>query len=247
MIRLITTFLAVCVAEPATASTTKQHPCRSKPIASGKVEAGGDDLKFRISSDKRQFRLEGLLRSGGALPLPIDTQVELHTKNAKPDRYGRISAQMFAGLGGEWVQGRSLRQGLAFQYALGARASCLTLMRKAEGEARRDKRGLWRNPPLFDARATDDLLQHIGEFVIVTGIVKSVGDRKRRLYLNFGSNWSEDTTVVLTKKGSGAYRGDVAVLRRLEGKRVEIRGILDNAQGPLIRLTDEAQIDILDR
>ena len=117
-------------------------------------------------------------------------------------------------------------------------------MRQAEADARRKNRGVWHDPPVFNVQNTDDVLQHTGEFVIVAGFVKSVGDRQRRLYLNFGSNWAEDTTAIVVKKGSGAYRGDVAVLRRLERKRVEIRGIVEDAQGPLIRLIDEAQIQI---
>jgi len=143
-----------------------------------------------------------------------------------------------------YVSGRSL----AFRYAIGVEAVGLDEIRKSENVALNAKIGLWAaTPPVIDTSKPDDLLQHIGEFIIVTGIVKSIGDRKRRLYLNFGSNWAEDVTATVLKKGSSAYRCDVAVLQRLEGKRVGIRGIVEDAQGPLIRLIDEAQIDILGR
>ncbi len=247
MKKLAAVLLAVGFAGLVAPLLANEHPCRTGFVTGGTIEHGGSVTNFRIRDDTRLFRLDGLLKPGEALPLQADREVDLFASDIQPDRYGRVSVQMFSESGGEWVQGSLLRNGRVFQYALGVPTSCIKQMRKAEQSARRKRLGLWRKPPLFDAHATDDLLQHIGKFVIVTGIVKSVGDRERRLYLNFGSKWSEDTTVVLTKKGSGAYRGNVAVLQRLEGKRAEIRGILDEAQGPLIRLIDEAQIDISDR
>ena len=85
-----------------------------------------------------------------------------------------------------------------------------------------------------------------GRIALIQGKVASVGDRKRRLYLNFGQNWSQDFTVSVVKSGSGAFKGNVARLGGLEGKTVRIRGIIEQRQGPLIRLFDESQIEIMD-
>lgn len=90
----------------------------------------------------------------------------------------------------------------------------------------------------------------MGQFVVITGLVASVGDRKRRLYLNFGQNWEQDFTVSVVKSGRGAFKerkaGALARLQALTGKTVRVRGVLEQRQGPLIRLADEAQIEILE-
>lgn len=242
------TLLAAAVWLSGNAINAQEHPCRSILVASGNPVNGSTVSSFQLEGSPTRIKLDGLLVSERDLALPQITSPNLYATKEETDRYGRIAIQAISLHDGEWLQGRILRQGLAFRYAIGVEAACLDEMLKSENVARNAKIGLWTaTSPVFDTSKPDDLLQHIGEFVIVTGIVKSIGDTKRRLYLNFGSNWAEDVTATVLKKGSSAYWGDVAVLQRLEGKRVGIRGIVEDAQGPLIRLIDEAQIDILSR
>lgn len=223
------------------------HPCKYTQIAVGKPVEGSTVSLIEIDNDDRRFKLDGMLVPGNKVAVISPEALSFHTANDESDRYRRIGVQAFTADGG-WLQGRLLEDGRVFQFALGQNPGCITAMRLAERGARKARTGLWADdPPVFEANNTDALLQQAGKFAIIKGTVRSVGDRKRRLYLNFGSNWSEDVTAVVVKTGSGAYRGDVAMLQQLEGKRVEIRGIVEDAQGPLIRLIDEAQIDILDR
>lgn len=227
------------------AAADENHPCRYGPVAQGKPLPGATASRFVLKDEDRIFTLSGLLNAEGALVIDTETALTLHAADMVTDRYRRIPVQAFAGE--NWLQGDLLKRGEAFQFALGQTDACIEAMRSAEHLARKAKSGVWKaGAPVFGTTNTDALLQQAGKFAIIRGIVASVGDRKRRLYLNFGSNWAEDVTAVVVKSGSGAYRGDVAVLQKLEGRRVEIRGIVNNAQGPLIRLIDEAQIDILD-
>jgi len=225
-------------------SIASEHPCKYAKIMSGKPLEGALVSSFEFENDIRRFKLDGLLVQGNEIAVSGSEALSLHATNDKPDRYRRIGVHAFTS-DGDWLQGRLLERGEAFQFALGQQRNCITAMRQLEQKAKRARAGLWTSDvPVFEAKNTDALLQQVGKFAIVMGTVRSIGDRKRRLYLNFGSNWSEDVTAVAVKTGSGAYRGDVGMLQRLEGKRVEIRGIVEDSQGPLIRLIDEAQIDI---
>ena len=78
---------------------------------------------------------------------------------------------------------------------------------------------------------------------MVEGEVLSIGDRKRRLYLNFGKDWSTDFTAIADKSGSNQYIGSIDALKMSKGRRIRARGILEWRGGPMIRLTHDWQVE----
>ncbi|MEE9314434.1 MAG: hypothetical protein V3V02_07275 [Rhizobiaceae bacterium] len=197
---------------------------------------------FLLDGSKQPYGLAGLHMVGGGMPTGAIT---LYVGSQKPDRYGRQLVHAYQD--DVWVQGALLNTGKALVYGLGLRDECLTAFHGAEKVAVGAKAGVWAGQELPIAADNLELLsEKVGHFTIIEGKVISVGDRSRRLYLNFGQKWSQDFTISVAKKGKGRYKGDVNRLKVSKNKTVQVRGILEERQGPLIRLFDEAQIIIMD-
>lgn len=221
------------------------HPCMngSEMITANALQQ--TRTGFQRKKGGRPFRWADIY-APQILPLPVSARLAVR-KDA--DRYGAYAAHVFDKEG--WVQGRLVEAGLALIMAGSAPPACLSALREAEGKAIKFRRGLWKQPA-FRLKSWDveAMAPYRGQLVVVTGKVRSVGDRTRRLYLNFGQNWAQDFTVLVVKTGRGAFKerdgGALARLLAAKGKTVRVRGVLEERQGPLIRLADEAQIDILD-
>lgn len=228
-----------------------EHSCAGGDKISGTVSGATGADWFALEGDPAKYFVADLIlmapikNNAAVRGLQAGQAVEIYGKNSKPDRYGRTGGQVFTDSG--WVQGKLLRSGRALVFGNGVSKECLSAMRKVERLAEQEKSGVWNSHQFqFAADDIERLAEKTGNFALIKGKVSSVGDRKRRLYLNFGQNWSQDFTVSVAKKGSGAFKGDVSWLAGLNNRTVRVRGILDFRQGPLIRLSDEAQIEVFD-
>jgi hypothetical protein len=144
------------------------------------------------------------------------------------------------------LQGELLRSGEALSLPDTQRKSCRQALLDAESKNTARRGDHWRTRGVeIDAEDLDTLSDSLGRFVMVTGRVRSVGDRARRLYLNFGENWAHDFTVSIAKQGASKFTGDLTRLAGLTGKKVQIRGVLENNRGPLIRVIDDVQVQII--
>ncbi|MFD0915023.1 thermonuclease family protein [Pseudahrensia aquimaris] len=171
--------------------------------------------------------------------------VELYGISEKPDRYKRYSAHVF--IKDRWVQGKALKAGAAIFDGQAGRSECVDEMMRLEREAIAAKKGVWSGKmKVFQSQDVAAISAKSGQMVLVEGVVQSIGDRSSRLYLNFGQKWSEDFTGFVRRKGREAYRGDINELVALKGKRIRIRGVLEESGGPMIRIFHEAQISIED-
>ena len=92
-------------------------------------------------------------------------------------------------------------------------------------------------------RADDPTLaKRADRFAVVEGAVVSVGDRRSRVYLNFGTFWREDFTVQILKRDLKRHPELLARIVRSEGRRVRVRGRLTARDGPLMKVRDAGQI-----
>ena len=240
MLILLVSFFGVGLG-PAT-----EHPCAEGKRVSGIIVEGGLGHLFQLEGDPQKYTLSGLhFESRTENVISSGVAVSLIIKNENSDRYGRLAAQAY--INNEWLQGQLLQQGKVLADARGLRGTCLAAIRHAERAGETSGAGLWVDGSAkIPAQNLEALAEKTGSLVLIEGQVLSVGNRSRRLYLNFGQKWSEDFTVSVVKKGRGAFKGDIARLVLLKGKSVRVRGILEERQGPLIRLFDEAQIEIID-
>ena len=229
----------------APVGSAEPHPCARGEHVQGKVSHAGRGNSFYLLKSNQAFVLADIVGVPAERQLPLPTGiVDLYFVDRAPDRYSRQPVHLFYSLG--WWQGELLQSGQALSFALGADSACLKAMLDAESKNTASKANHWQDRGL-ELRATDlpELLAKAGNFVLVTGIVLSVGDRTRRLYLNFGQNWAQDFTVSVAKTGAGKFAGNWRRLTELKGRKIRVRGVLESNQGPLIRVIDDAQIQII--
>jgi len=114
----------------------------------------------------------------------------------------------------------------------------------AEWEARSQKRGLWEYED-YAVRSTDPnlLAQDMDSWQIVEGIVVDAQVRGGRTYLNFGSDYRTDFTVVVGEKI--AAQMDEAP-ESLIGARIEVRGWIEMVNGPSIWLDNARALRVMD-
>ena len=159
-----------------------------------------------------------------------------------PDRYGRIPAMVTVDRA--LLQEMLLREGLAVVFA-GSETTlpCFDRLLAAEIEARGERRGFWRESRLPEARPRE-LAPRIGHFAIFEGDIASVRNRRARTYLNFGDVWSADVTAEIEADDRESFGGELA-LEHLAGKRVRLRGFIEERAGPVIVLKSPMQIEVL--
>lgn len=114
-------------------------------------------------------------------------------------------------------------------------------MLAVEDKARRDGRGIWKHAAAWPKKA-DDVSTEIGLRQIVEGRVRRVSENDRYLYLNFGADWRTDFTVRLGQKMISSVGLDAAAF---DGKRLRVRGVLQESRGPLIDISSLQQIEFL--
>ena len=85
-----------------------------------------------------------------------------------------------------------------------------------------------------------------GAFQIVRGEVRRVAPVRDYVYLNFGADWRRDFTVRIRRQELEARfaRSGTDALA-LAGHRVEVRGFVLEAGGPLIEVSHPEQIEVL--
>jgi hypothetical protein len=260
---LIWTFSAVA---PAAAGA---GPCDAGPWISIET-ASVADARTIVLGDGRGIRLAGL-ESLAALARDLETADAMDKRLAsrmmqwlaarplricilpgKPDRHGRRAALVLTS--GELLQERLLDAGLAVFMpetfpgtTIGddAGIACARQLLAVEAAARLARRGGWSEPGIIVAAARPDALStQFGHFVIFQGIVHSVGTRRDRTYIDFGSNWRSDVTVEIAAAKRKSFGGEV-VLEDLAGKSVRVRGFLEEKAGPMVAARHPAQIEVL--
>ena len=219
--------------------------CRFVTIGTGTVRAAtGAGI---VLEDGRTVRLAGIEVPGEAA-LPAGTALVLKRLGvAETDRYGRLTAHVFIGDGPErWFQADLVRRGLARVARVGD-ASCARTLFAAEQVARAAKLGLWAEPYYVMTKAEDpaEVLRSRGRFTLVEGKVASVRESGGTIYVNFGRRWSEDFTVTIAKRNERAFSAAGLEPKTLAGRRVRIRGWIEERGGPWVEAARPEQIEVV--
>lgn len=213
----------------------------------------GDDYALTLV-DGRVIKLASLY-----FPAAITTPLGIRTKqalqdmlegvplrlalvSAQKDRWGRISALVTfangvndAGQDAPNVQIKLLEAGLAFFDDADDEIPCADSSLKAEAHARTLKANLWATAD-FGALASDNPASvwqaHLGRFVVVTGIIASIGHARGNVFVNFRHD--ELTNRAYPRFSARAppdyfsrtQRSEPASLDCLINHRIGVRGLL---------------------
>jgi endonuclease YncB( thermonuclease family) len=237
---------------PAHTESGTLTACRFEAAGTAKVRAITDGRSF-ILEDGREVRLAGI-----EVPLPpapgesgpkavaglaaraalesilADRMVELYQNGTVGDRYGRSLALVS-------VDSRACR-----------RVSAIGLARRSlaqERAARAAKLGLWSGPyyVVLPADNAAELATERGRFTVVEGKVWSVRESGGTIYINFGRRWTQALTVTISKRDESAFAAAGVEPKKLEARRVRVRGWIEERNGPRIEATRPEQIELAER
>ena len=164
------------------------------------------------------------------------------------DRYGRVLADAAVpGAESTTAIKSLLAQGLARLAAHASEPACLPELRAAEHAARAAKLGLWGDPRYFPKAADDPagVLAERGRFTLVEGKVVSVRESGGTIFINFGQRWSNEFAVTVLKRNERQFTSAGVALRSLAGRRVLVRGWVEQRGGPWIEATAPEQIEVI--
>jgi endonuclease YncB( thermonuclease family) len=247
--------------------------CRSEAAGAGKVRAVSDGRSF-ILDDGREIRLAGIevplppaagetgARAAAGLAarealeaLVMGQNVELRQSGSGTDRYGRSLAYVYVVRNGsqQSVAHDMLTRGFARVSAhVGDQAGgrpCAAELWARERTARGAKLGLW-DEPYYAIMGAEDGAQLNGErghFTVVEGKVLSVRESGGTIYMNFGRRWSQALTVAILKRHERVFTAAGLEPKKLENRRVRVRGWVEERNGPRIEATRPEQIEIAER
>lgn|GEM_PF-1984796 len=237
--------------------------CVPAAIASVGIETVDEDGVFADASGQRFFASD-LYRPNAAMALESTgylgggsgSSTDIEAVPLGPEnRWGLVPAWITVRQAGEvqLLQSLLLSEGVALFMPGRAEGACADLLRQAEGEARRNRKGLWEDKaaaPVYSAAKPEPLLERTGDYVIVRGRVVSLGKTDSTRYLNFGKYWKTDFTVTLKTSDEAifdaALGGSGRHVEALAGKTVELRGVVQEWDGPHIALHHPEQLIVLD-
>ena len=162
------------------------------------------------------------------------------------DRYGRVTAMVRAEDNTqETAQAAMVRAGQVFVFPPLGAAEELAALLKLESAARTARRGLWADA-LYADLAPDGERIAAGRFVFVRGTIRDAARVKNKVYLNFGADWRTDFTAQIASKDLRLFKKAGLDPLTLKGRTVRVRGVAQPMFGPMIALTQPAQLEILE-
>ena len=249
------------MAAPGLAAPAAPAACPLVPFATVRALAALDGRTLKLD-DGREVRLAGIevppaaeAGAGGAsaaalLALVAEKDLILKHLAAATDRYGRVIAWAFPhGDGGAPSIAETLvRQGQARVAIHPGEAGCGRSLLAAEAIARAAKLGLWGDPryELRRAEIPGEVLAARGRYSLVEGRVGSVRESGGVIYVNFGRRWTEDFTVTILKRNERQFSAAGLAPKALQGRRVRVRGVVEERGGPWIEAIRPEQVEVLD-
>jgi endonuclease YncB( thermonuclease family) len=191
----------------------------------------------------------GLAAAAALTALVVGQETVLKRSKSATDRYGRLLADAYVNRdGAEGSVAKSLvAQGFGRVAARPGDAVCMAELRAAERAARVAKLGLWGDPRYFYRQAENagEIAAERGRFTLVEGKVVSVRESGATIYVNFGRRWSQDFSVTISKRNERIFAAAGLEPQKLSGRRVLVRGWVEERGGPWIEASTPDQIEIV--
>lgn len=160
------------------------------------------------------------------------------------DRHGRALAHVRRD-DGLWLQAELLRRGWARVRVWAETRAGATELLAAEAQAKAAGRGLWGHPTYAVRDAAAFPAADVGSVQVVRGTVRRAVRLDDRVVLGFGPDWRTDFTVEVTPGDLRGFRKAGLDPLALKGRVVEVRGWVEERDGPCIRVTLPEQVAVL--
>ena len=171
----------------------------------------------------------------------IGRPLELRFDSNRTDRHGRVAAHLF--VEGRWLENDLVRRGLARVMGTAEHRRGLTELLRSEMQARRARRGLWREPA-YAVRRADEAGQEAGRFALVAGKVVAIGRGEGALFLDFADG-HHGFRLRLAAEALSLFRAEAIDPQALIGRRIRARGFIHGSERPTIDVTYPEQIERL--
>ncbi|NCC21652.1 MAG: thermonuclease family protein [Alphaproteobacteria bacterium] len=146
---------------------------------------------------------------------------------------------------GLWAQGMLLEKGLARVRTSPRNPEMAAAMLVLEAKAREAGAGLWADGD-YALLTPETALDARPGFQIVEGTVRSVAIVRNRIFLNFGADWKTDFTVAIEAGDRRAFSRSGLDPLQWNGRRLRIRGWLEEWNGPCIKADHPGQFEFPD-
>ena len=249
----------------AAAKPVASFECKLTTVATGTV-ASVVDGRTLVLDDGREVRLAALEVAPPTEPAgaaaksalealvagqPIDLRAAGPEPAAETDRYRRLFGHVYVTTdkSERWAEAELIARGHARVAARVNERACATALLARERTARASNLGLWADP-YYVIRPADDaaaVAAERGRFAIVEGKVLSVRESGATIYVNFGRRWTQDFTVTIAKRNESAFTSAGLEPKRLQGRRVRVRGYVEQRGGPWVEATRPEQIELAER
>lgn len=243
--------MLACGSMSSVAAAESRNACALVTVGNATVRGSADGTI--TLDDGRVVRLAGIELGENVAAPPAGTAVTLKrfATIGETDRYGRLVAHVFTEVDGaeRWLQSDLVGSGLARVSVRVGDAGCAKALWSQEQSARAAKLGLWAEPYYVIGKAEEPLevLKQRGRFALVEGRVLSVRENGSTIYVNFGRRWSEDFTVTIAKRNEKLFTAAGLTPRTLDGRRVRVRGWIEERGGPWVEAARPEQIEVIER
>ena len=133
--------------------------------------------------------------------------------------------------------------GWARVYSFDDNRACVTELLALERQARAARKNIWGHP-YYAIRSPEQLDDAQDSYQLVEGTVQEVAVVRGRAYLNFGADWRQDFTVTLSPDAVDLFLSEGLDPQDYEGKRLRVRGWIEEFNGPEIVVTHPEQIEL---
>jgi micrococcal nuclease len=250
---------------PFHAQAQKKPPVQTSPFDLNLAEVGvvTEIIKpdtLRLANGKI-FKIDNI-----RVPLQLDSNaIEFLNKNVlnkkmgfyiigkdpieRADRFGHTLAHVVSE-DGEWIQALMVSRGLAWVNGNENSRDLFIPLLKYEDLARSQNLGLWKLPA-FAIRDNETIHNNTyNSFQVYEGTIRSISAKDNFIFFNFDKNPKTDFTIVLNKERVPPFRLSTGAHSHappdFNGKKIRIRGWVEEKNGPMIDLLFQEQIEFVE-
>lgn len=167
----------------------------------------------------------------------------------RSDRFGHILAHVVTE-DGEWIQALMVSRGLAWAHGSKTSRDLFIPLLKYEDLARSQEIGLWKLAA-FDLRTNETIHKNTyNSYQIYEGIIQAVSAQGKYAFYNFDKDPKTDFTITVNIDNVAPFRLSTGTHSYMPtefvGRRVRIRGWVEENNGPMIELQFQEQLEFLD-